>query len=416
MTPGKALRVLLCALAVTSTATLAHPVSASTWRVGPTSRSQAPSETVPATAGTTGLATGGDSTGARARTAAAAIKAARRAGPVAAPTASAGGFGMFEDLQYLTGAALSARLDAYRATGVTWARFQLIWNAVQRGGLGSYDWAPYDALVDGLIVRGIRPLAVLTTTPSWARPPGCTDLTCGPADAAQYAAFAHTVAERYSGRIAAMELWNEPNSSVFFKPSPDPARYAALVKAAYPAIKAAASGMTVLTGGLAPAVDVRGTNGWATLAPLSFLSSVYAQGAGGSFDAVGWHPYCYPALPGTVDPGNAWYQMYGPKTSVRSLMAAHGDSAKQIWATEMGAHTDPVGQGALSEQGQAETVSRAVTLWSGYPWAGPLFVYQLQDRGTSTSDRENFFGLLRFDGTPKPAYAAWLTAIASHRA
>ena len=334
--------------------------------------------------------------------------------PATSPTT---GFGMFEDLQYLTGTALNARLDSYQATGVTWARFQLIWNSVQRNGPDFYDWGPYDALVAGLQARGIQPLAVLGTTPSWARPAGCTDLTCAPADPAAYARFAATAVARYHGALKGLELWNEPNSDTFFKPSPDVARYAALVKAAYPAVKAVDPTLVVVTGGLAPAIDEpKPGGGYYTLAPLGFLSTLYARGAGGSFDAVGWHPYVFPALPGTPDPGLAWYQMYGPTVSVRSLMAAHGDSAKTIWATEMGAHTDALAEGALTEQEQATTITTAMRLWAGYTWAGPMFMYQYRDRGTDAADRENFFGMTRYDGSAKPALAAFVQTVAAWKA
>jgi len=326
--------------------------------------------------------------------------------------ASRPAFGLFEDLQYLSAPALAGRLAAYRATGVTWARFQVIWGTVQRDGPASYDWAPYDRLVSALVAHGLRPLAVITTAPGWARAAGCAQLTCAPRDPRTYAAFAAAAARRYAGRIAALELWNEPNSSVFYKPAPDPTHYAAMLKASYSRIKAVAPSMTVVTGGLAPAATARG-RGWSTVAPLDFVSTMYRAGAAGAFDALGWHPYCYPALPGTADPGNAWYQMYGPRTSARSLMASHGDGSKRIWATEMGAHTDLMGQGGLSEPAQASTITRAVSLWSTYSWAGPMIVYQLRDRGTDRKDRENFFGLTRYDGSPKPSYVAFLRAVAA---
>jgi hypothetical protein len=45
-------------------------------------------------------------------------------------------------------------------------------------------------------------------------------------------------------------------------------------------------------------------------------------------------------------------------------------------------------------------------VWYSKPYAGPLFWYSGRDTGTSTSDREEHFGFLRFDGSKKPAYAA----------
>src|SRR5690348_16301399 len=85
-----------------------------------------------------------------------------------------------------------------------------------------------------------------------------------------------------------------------------------------------------------------------------------------------------------------------------SLMAAHGDATTQIWATEYGAPTG--GPSSITEQAQADLVSQALPLWYSRPYAGPLFWYSGRDTGTSTTDREQHFGLLRYDGTAKPAY------------
>jgi len=328
------------------------------------------------------------------------------AGP--ALTAPATGFGLFEDLQYLTGTALTDRLDEFVRLGVGWARFQMIWANVQRYSPGSFDWGPVDALVAALVARNIRPLAVLDTSPPWAsRAPGCAEDTCAPTDPAQFAAFAKTAAARYTGRVAAWEIWNEQNTDSFFRPGPDVAGYTALLRAVYPAIKGADPNATVLSGGVAPAATrVDG----ATISPTDFLQGIYDHGGAGFFDAVGWHPYCYPAAPGT-DPGTAWNQMSTSAVNARAIMAAHGDGAKQIWATEFGAHTDPAGAGYLTEAQQSDHLVRGINLWRSYSWAGPMVLYQLRDRGTDTSDRENFFGLQRADGTEKPAYQAVVSAI-----
>ena len=48
------------------------------------------------------------------------------------------------------------------------------------------------------------------------------------------------VAARIPG-VDAWELWNEQDESEFFAGGPQPAKYAAMVKSAYPAIKARAA-------------------------------------------------------------------------------------------------------------------------------------------------------------------------------
>jgi hypothetical protein len=100
--------------------------------------------------------------------------------------------------------------------------------------------------------------------------------------------------------------------------------------------------------------------------------------------------------------------MYGTNPSLRSVMSAHGDGDKKIWATEWGAPTGgPANSGFVSEAVQASQVTEAYKMFGSYSWAGPLFVHTFRDDGTTTTTRENFFGLIRWDFSPKPAYAAY---------
>ena len=46
--------------------------------------------------------------------------------------------------------------------------------------------------------------------------------------------------------------------------------------------------------------------------------------------------------------------------------------------------------------------------WS---YVGPFFLYSLRDMGTNPTDREDNFGLLRNDYSPKPAMAAFDAAV-----
>ncbi len=117
-------------------------------------------------------------------------------------------------------------------------------------------------------------------------------------------------------------------------------------------------------------------------------------------------------MPGSTDSWSTWYQMIGASTSLRTIMIANGDSAKKIWGTEYGAPTGGPAGSYVSQATQAQMISSAFQLWGSYSWAGPLFIYQGRDQGTDPSTRENFFGFINFDGTPKPAYSAYQQAVA----
>ena len=302
---------------------------------------------------------------------------------------------------------LARDLDTMQSAGSKWLRVDINWAQIQSGGPTSYNWSAIDRVVEGATSRGMNVLGVIVYTPNWARPSG-TSATYGP-DPATYAAFAARAAEHYAALgVHAFEVWNEPNTPAFWTPAPNPAQYTRLLQAAYPAIKAADPQATVLSGGTAPAPS-DGTS----YSPVDFLKRIYANGGGGFFDAVSHHPYSWPAAPGEAQAWSAWYQMYGTSPSIRSTMVANGDGGKKIWATEFGAPTNGPSGSYVSESTQASMISKGYAEWKTYDWGGPLFTYSGRDLGTSTSTRENFFGVVRNDFSKKPSFAAYQTAAAS---
>jgi polysaccharide biosynthesis protein PslG len=296
------------------------------------------------------------------------------------------------------------QLDELQTAGAKWLRVDINWAQIQRGGPTSYDWSLQDRLISAARARGMQVIGTIVYTPNWARPSG-TSATYGP-DPATYAAFAREVVRHYSPMgVNVYEIWNEPNVRAFWTPSPNAGHYARLIQAAYPLMKSANPDATILTGGTAPSTT-DGTN----IAPVEWLRRLYANGAGGFFDGVAHHPYCWPANPGQAESWSAWYQMYGTSPSIRSHMVANGDGAKKIWATEYGAPTNGPAGSYVSESTQASMISRSLELWKGYDWAGPIMIYSGRDLGTDTGDRENFYGLLRYDFSRKPSFAAYREA------
>jgi polysaccharide biosynthesis protein PslG len=242
---------------------------------------------------------------------------------------------------------------------------------------------------------------IIDGCPAWAAAAGTGgDVSPPPASAAQYAAFAARVAGRYAPEgVRMFEIWNEPNNAEFWSPRADPAAYTADLKAAYASIKAVDPSAWVISGGLAPELNDR-TN----IAAVTFLQAMYADGAKGSFDAVGDHPYSYPALPDTYEPWSGWSQMAQTSPSLRSVMTSYGDAAKQIWITEVGAPAG--GPGGVSEAAQATALTQAIKDARTTSWIGGIYLYTWQDGGTDPDSYKDWFGLLTVGGTPKPAYAA----------
>ena len=129
------------------------------------------------------------------------------------------------------------------------------------------------------------------------------------------------------------------------EPGANAKAYAVLLENAYNAIKSVNPSAGIITGGMAPAISANGNT-----SPIGFLTALYAAGAEPYFNAVGMHPYSYPAMPTYFAPWNAWSQIASTTPSLRSIMTANGDAGKRIWMTEYGAPTDGPGTLELSTE------------------------------------------------------------------
>lgn len=311
------------------------------------------------------------------------------------------------ELYALSDEALAATIAGYRRLGVKWVRFDFDWSVIEPRPHG-YQVKNVDRVVERLARADIRILGIIAYTPAWANG-GKPNKFHPPADARAFAEFAAYLAARYSAKgVHAWEIWNEPNLGQFWGNAPDPAAYAALLKQVYPAIKKSDPGAWVVTGGLAqPATSATAIDS------LGFLESMYRHGAQGYFDAVGNHPYTSPRMPGDWAAHN-WRKMAASSPSFLSIMKRYGDGGKKIWITEYGAPTggkDRWGT-VISEARQADMVEQTFGEAASLPWAGPVFWYNYRDfcPYAPDADAECFFGLVRFDGSPKPAFEKFRAA------
>ena len=325
-----------------------------------------------------------------------------------------------------TAADVTRQLDLLAATGANSARVDVAWSSLQTSGPSSWNstyTGKIDALVEGAVARGLSLVMTLTETPCWASSaPATLVQDCAgaywergvtryaPRDAADFARAAGWLAQRYGSRIAAVELWNEPNyvgtdGYSPFVAADRPAAYAALVKAAYPAVKAAAPGLPVLAGAMSFSDDV-------------FLKALYAHGVQGSYDGVSVHPYNEWRAPGAPhDPTWYKYDYVMGLEKVRATMLAAGDSSP-VWITEMGWTDCLLGYSrwCVTADQQATYLAAAATMTTRWPWVRAFLAYNLRDKGTDRTYTEDNFGLVRRDYTPKPALAALTTAFGALRA
>lgn len=291
-------------------------------------------------------------------------------------------------------------LDQTKAAGATWVRIDVSWAMLQPTSRNSYDlnWGvPFvDRVVNMATSRGLRPLITLWLTPGWANG-GAGERTL-PTDPNDYARAAAWAAARWAGKVPAWEIWNEPNEPSYMTGT-DPVAYTRLLRAAYPAIKAANPAAKVVFGG--PASN-----------DSAWIARAYAAGAQGSFDVMATHPYMAIAdQPPTVPDDGTPYN-FTHLASVYDLMVRNGDGGKQIWATEFGWSSHPnTGTEAnwnrgVTEAQQGQYLVQALELArQTMPYVTNLFWYTDRDIPSNSIQNSNY-GLFYNDLRPKPAYFA----------
>jgi hypothetical protein len=283
---------------------------------------------------------------------------------------------------------------ALRAMNATWVRSDIDWRAVEESR-GSWDFSRYDPVVADGNAAGLRHLAILHTVPAWAN--GGAGAYAPPPQLGLLREYCRRAALRYIPRgVRDYEIGNEVNLPHPGWPRPTgPAYVRQLLEPCAGGVRSAAqelgAAVNVILGSVVPGGD-------GPAEPARFLTDVYASGGAPLFDTVSVHPYTRPLSPTASDHLGSWVDR------VYQVMRAHGDAGKKIWATEYGYPT--AGPHSTSEQRLATYVDAAVDLWYSHPFAGPLFWYSARDTGTDRADAEQNFGLLRHDGSAKPAYAA----------
>ena len=300
--------------------------------------------------------------------------------------------------------------------GKVGARVTYYWSDIEPTE-GKWQFAVYDDLVKratdanipllGILAYAMKRVAVAAADlqgDPWALS------FCPPDNLDQFATFAGMVAARYP-QVRYWEIWNEPNISYYWRPSPDPARYVELLKRSYAAIKAANPQAVVVLGGLATS-----TGYGQVISPASFLESVYRDGGKNYLDAVGFHAYNVGSSP------DSYLADY--VNSVHDVMTRYEDGNKQVWVTEIGWFVGP-GPNALSETGQADYLSRAFAILHNLDFVERVYWYNLKDYSNPSTQvipspasgcgpavgNPPDFGLFRYDSSPRPAADAFKKAV-----
>ncbi len=317
---------------------------------------------------------------------------------------------------------IDRELDISRDLGANVVRLDVGWSSLESAGKGrmSEEYVHrLDQFVNGADARGIKVIVTLWGTPCWASsaPPAIKQSCSGswwdrgvvqypPANAGDYGDVSRWVTARYGTKLAALEVWNEPNldEDRFWTSNDEAGDYVELLRAAYPAAKAGNAGVPVLAGSLAAA-------------DKPFLDRMYAAGAKGYYDGISIHPYNE-----WRDPADMWdkrwrkYTLVPGTKWVREGQLAAGDRTP-IWITEFGWSSCEGMNWCVSESQQADYTARSVHIIADQlPYVRAATVYDLRDLGSSKTRMDDNFGIVRNDYSRKPVYSALKTAWGGKRA
>jgi len=276
---------------------------------------------------------------------------------------------------------------------------------------GEYDFGALDAEIAAAAERGIRVQPVVYGTPAWlsaqaARPP------LGRQAMSAWTGFLHELVRRYGsggelwrGRLRRLpvrlwQVWNEPNFVVFWKPSPNPAAYARLLRASARAIRSADRRAKIVLAGVAPVGA--GLKTWVFLRRLFRVPGIRHD-----FDFVALHPYS--ATLAELD-----YQV----RRVRRAMTQAGLGRLPLLVTELGVASWGSYPSAFVEgpAGQADFLAAAYRRllgmrrrWhiAGVDW----YTWRDQAQADHTCSFCQGAGLLGLNGEPKPAWRAYRRAV-----
>lgn len=292
------------------------------------------------------------------------------------------------------------RLDLLKGVGATVVRIDLNWPWIEQQP-GRYDWALYDQFAAELERRGLRPMFILNRPnplygrrydavvegkqSAGARPPSTGS------EIAAFSRWAAAASYRYRRLNPIWELWNEPDQDGFWPPKPDPGSYVVLAREACAAIKQLVPNAFVAGPAMAQMPTV-----WQPTKPLlrALLDDHVLLGC---LDAVSLHTHRFKQTPETVS------RDYAVMRANYLDQWPAGIKRKPLIDTEWG---DSAYKRGISEDSQALWLPRMflinlmeevdLTNW-----------YCLMDVGPDDDEMEHRFGLVRQDGTLRPAYQAF---------
>jgi hypothetical protein len=281
---------------------------------------------------------------------------------------------------------------------------------------GNWDFTQSDRIVDEVETRGLNLIVRLGQTPEWAASGEYVDSLeshdTPPSDLEAWANYCGTIAERYPGRIAAYQIWNEPNlAREWGERAPDAEAYVRLLAACSEAIRAVDSEAILISAGLSPT----GVHKEIAHRDDIYLDALYRAGFQQYIDVIGIHAPGWGLDPGygpddAEQNGRGRWATFRRVEDLRKIMLMHDDAARQVAILEFGYTTDTVNPDyawfAVSEEEQArytiEAYQYAAEHWR--PWVGLMNLIYMPNPRWTEADEEWWWSIGTPDGMMRPVY------------
>ncbi|MHB9057054.1 MAG: hypothetical protein ACYC2P_13065, partial [Paludibacteraceae bacterium] len=282
----------------------------------------------------------------------------------------------------------ASNLSLIRQSNILSIRDEVYWSQVERQK-GVYVIPEHVTKVfNAAISSGIRPLIILDYGNRFYDGAG---MPVSEESQAAFVRYVEFVARYFKGKVHHYEIWNEWNIGAGnIQPKPpfkgDSAAYVRLLSKSYAAIKRIDPTAIVLGGAV---------SGW----DAAWIDELLKNGAISYLDGLSIHPYSYNSYwEGRPEKLIDWLGTIEEKIKKKSNVRM-----VPLYITEIGwpNHIDDLG---TQPEVTANYLSRLFLLASAKPFINGIWWYDFQDDGLNKNDPEHNFGLITYDGTPKPAW------------
>ena len=322
-------------------------------------------------------------------------------------------------------------LRHFEALGVGWVKVQVSWK-LHEPRPGEYNeelFGELDRLVAGAKGQGVKVLLSVSKAPEWSRP--TTEMDGPPSDYGQFEGFMRYLATRYTGQVAAYELWNEPNLQREWNGSPlSAADFVELMRRGAAGVRAADPAALIISGAPATTGINDGVN---AIDDRVYFGAMLAAGVAEFVDGVGVHPYGWANPPdarvadatqvSSSHNNHPSFFFADTLEDYRAMLVSAGAEATPLWPTEFGWGTfenivfedgspasPPAGSEFMadnSEWEQAVYTLRAFEMAHEWQWVGPMFLWNLNfTQALGPEFQEVGYSLLRHDESRRPVYRA----------